>query len=469
MLTTPITHVRWVVQHTGCVASRVALTLCGCSGKASPPAANTAAGTQTTITTTSAPERITRAGLPVGYELYWNFSTVYSGCTPYLSKDKTDTSGEVFDTATGRNIPLPKPPVAAGDELVASACTVTATRDGAQRVIYLVTTKTPSHGLTPEVKRTTVAAFDASKPEPIATQPFPLPTDDSSDWYLYPSEGGFVAVDGAADVKQLVFFDAGSLQPQQPVAEGPNKPIQGLNADGYVTTMCNTSPLGGCSTTDAHFVSGRDSAEVGVFRNVGAIVPANHGFLLNHYSKGTPADSSELATGVFFFDMRTKSVLGPIAPYLTFQDSTFPSGVDPEVYGDTILLAGTDSSLGSYLKVFDMAAGKEVFSLDDKQLAGLNVGQAFVGDHFVYLQKTSDNPVIDYRTMQVVSQTWSLRPLYKLAGGWVVIKPGGPSVSAQTVCFGTYYGSNCQRGNSTETGGEFIARGPTRDYEGPWF
>jgi hypothetical protein len=82
---------------------------------------------------------------------------------------------------------------------------------------------------------------------------------------------------------------------------------------------------------DAHFRSGRDGAEFGIFRNLGAIAAADHGFLLTHNGQGEDVDSADLAGGVFYFDKRTKNLSGPITPYLSTQgDAGLASLPEPD-------------------------------------------------------------------------------------------------------------------------------------------
>ncbi len=78
---------------------------------------------------------------------------------------------------------------------MAQGCAVATTNDGKQRVIYLLTTKTPSQGLTPESQQTNLIAFDPSNPQPTAKKPFSSPTPGNevdANWSIYPASGEFV-------------------------------------------------------------------------------------------------------------------------------------------------------------------------------------------------------------------------------------------------------------------------------------
>lgn len=164
------THRQSTARH-GCtiaVAVACAATLFGCGSPAKGPQGSPASGT-----TSTAPQRSTRATLPgtQGDRLLRNSSTIYAGCDPAVQPNALQT-GQIFDTQTGDNIALPHPAIAAGEKLMAQGCAVATTNDGKQRVIYLLTTKTPSQGLTPESQQTNLIAFDPSNPQPTAKSRF---------------------------------------------------------------------------------------------------------------------------------------------------------------------------------------------------------------------------------------------------------------------------------------------------------
>lgn len=235
------------------------------------------------------------------------------------------------------------------------------------------------------------------------------------------------------------------------------------------------------TTFDLHFHSGADGTEVGTFRNLGNIIAADHGFLLEHNVQATPkagasVDPADLAPGVFYFDIRTRDITGPIAPYLDMSQGMAPSPTIPALaeaftYGDTIILAGSDSRRGGYLKIFDTTAKKEVFGLSDQQISGLKISDADIGGNLVYLKNESDNPVIDYRTSKTMSAGWSVRPLAKLDGGWVLLRTEGPKTStgSNTLCVGSYSFPCGGGATAMDRSGAYLARGATGDYDDPWF
>jgi hypothetical protein len=420
--------------------------------------------------------RVTRSSLPAGARVRQNGSTIYTGCESSWSAGNKPVEGEVFDPTTGRNLPLPAPAVADTDEIVGSSCTVTADEKGVNRVVYLLTTKTPSHGLTPESEQTNLMAFDLGKSRPVVTKPFPLPLPPNPNfgYGLYPGTGAIVAAESGTDgLKTVAFIDPNTLEVESHVGERADAGVVAFNYDGYAISMCDRAQFGGCNAMDLHFFNGADGTEVGVFRNVGTHIPTDHGFLLAHSDKKVPAESADAAPGVFYFDTHTNRITGPIAPYIDLDDQN-PEGpwwADQFVYGDTITFMGTDSSQGAFLRAFDMLEDRELFSLDGDQMKGLKIADAFSGDRFVYLRNESDNPVIDLRSQRSVSSGWTLRPIGRLAQGWVVILPGGPADSDSGLCIDSAFTATCPGGadevSSSTTA--YLARGETDDYSGPWY
>lgn len=373
-----------------------------------------------------------------------NTSTVYTRCT--------DKTAQLFDPASGTLINIPQPPLTPKGQVQSSACTLTTLADGRQRVIYLVTVRTPSEGLTPESQRTDIVAMDPSSTKPVAVQPFPLKTNDAN-WYLYPATNGFSVAHtlGGTSIHETItdvaFFDANTLtMKSQAHAEGDNS-LGGINYDGYVT-------LNG---VNAHIFSGADGSELYMLPHAdGLLYPVDHGFLLQHSRDAEP--------GVQYFDMATKSLNGPIAPYLDGNGAFDPALMDLNAYGDTVLL--TDSSFKNHIVVFDMAAKKVLFSLDESKLAGLSISGARLGGHYLYLTNSSDNPVIDYETSQKVSSGWNLIPSAKLADGWVYIHSASPATAGTEGCTIGSFGVSC---SGPDTRQDRIARGATGDYDGPWY
>src|SRR4051812_11067198 len=92
----------------------------------------------------------------------------------------------------------------------------------------------------------------------------------------------------------------------------------------------------------------------------------------------------------------------------------------------------------------------------------------YLGGNFLYLQNESDNRVVDFLASQSVASGWSLRPLAKLDGGWVLLRSERPQNSG-VLCVGSYQFPCGGRGaQSMDSGGAYLARGANGDYDGPW-
>jgi hypothetical protein len=161
--------------------------------------------------------------------------------------------------------------------------------------------------------------------------------------------------------------------------------------------------------------------------------------------------------------MVTKETVGPIAPYVPNYDvSNFISALSgvthffhqysDTTYGDLVLLKGDRNMTGvePYLKVYDTAAKKELFSLSGEQLDNLNVDFDYtgIGGDYLYVTKEPDNPVIDFGTGKDVSAGWTVRAMEKFDNGWVLMSRSTP-------------------GNNDKS--RYLARGAQGDYDGPWF
>ncbi|WP_301123526.1 hypothetical protein [Mycolicibacterium fortuitum] len=463
------------------VVVALAAGLCACSSPKEPSPQSVPASSATT-----SPPRLTRAMLPTGQDIYRNAATVYSGCIPDVEEGKAFGAGQIFDTRTGDNRALPTPTLAAGDELLNYACTVVTAPDGTQRVVHLVKTRTPSHGLTPETEQGSIVGLDAARRQTPMTRPLPMNIEDLS--AIYPAHNGFIAEHTWANGTDLVaWFDANTLElkRQVKVAEGfapqsDTQPIDTIpyNYDGYATVYSVRIPCADClqpdpgftQRDDLHIFDGPSGEEIGSFPNLGAVVPVDHGFLLEHRDRKVVAPE-DAAPGVFYFDMRTKEMSGPIAPYLWTNGSarwlSNPAFGNAFVWGEEILLIGPDEDKGVYLKVWNRKDKKEVFSLAGPQLAGLKISGVGMGAGFLFLENDSDSPVIDLQTGQPVSSGWKLHPVAKLPDGWVVIKPSKQGDREGQFCISAY-ARGCPIGFSYPAGA-YLARGADGDYTGPWF
>jgi hypothetical protein len=101
----------------------------------------------------------------------------------------------------------------------------------------------------------------------------------------------------------------------------------------------------------------------------------------------------------------------------------------------------------SFLSILDLKQGKSVFSLNADELKGLNIKNAYVAGHYLYLTKASDSPVIDILTGNVASKSWSFVPTAQLADGRALV-------------LNARYGANApSSANSIGRTGGYLARG----------
>ncbi|TRW86199.1 hypothetical protein FK535_06915 [Mycolicibacterium sp. 018/SC-01/001] len=365
-----------------------------------------------------------------------------------------DDSAYFFDTSQGVSAKLPRPAIDASDELLGYNCTLTAAADGAQWVVYLIRTKTPSRGLTPESEQIRIHSFDLTGRKPPVVKPFPLDSDES--WSLYPGSGTFVVyrTDSNSNLDEVAFFNPETLDiSAQSAVPAPNEDwIVGFNYYGYALARDTSN-----STRDMHFISGSTGQEVGLFPDWGDMVSTESGFLVEHTSED----------GARFFDMRTNALSDVVAPYLVADELMHqgdklawrgtPAAAADQIYGDFFLYQGNLDDPGYFLSVLNLKTGKSVFTLDSTQLDGLKIANAHIAGQYLYLEKEEgDNPVIDFLTRDVAASTWSLRPAAELANGWSLILTGDAKTS-----------------NSIGTGvsdDAYLARGKNgQPYSGPWF
>lgn len=390
----------------------LAVGACGTpSNTPSSSTAESATAPASTSETVAAPARVARADVPA--PLKRNAATVYYGCDGGFGQAPQKVAA--FDTETGKfqEFPIPAPP--AGEELVNQACTVTSI-NGKPRAIYVVTTKKPSEGLTPESERTQIHAYDMGNPKALTVDwPANVPAEFRS---IVPTDGGFLGMGGLYTKNLVASFDAGTLalRASVPAFEDGLGPSMDHNFDGYAVTH----------KRDVRIYNSIDGAEVGQVPDVGGcgdgtcVQPTDHGFVITR-DKGA---------GIFYFDMRTKQLRGPLdlkagvpadwfdSPARISPDNDITSTAGGSQYGDDVLL-----SVGRAFTVYDTASGATKFSLGKAKVDELNVGQADLGGQYLYLTKEPDNPVIDYVTSKTVSSGWKVRPLLKLPGGWVLIQP----------------------------------------------
>src|ERR1700694_2704872 len=161
-----------VLASSWLMALYAAMLVAGCAGGSS-PSNNTTAPSSSSASQSA--QRAVQSPIPSGSHLTRNATTLYTGCSDQKVSDPFEPTAQLFDPASGKNVILPRPPIAPTDPLLSHACTVTTLADGRQRVLYLMPPKTPSQGLTPEAEQTELVAMDPSSANPVTIKPFPLP------------------------------------------------------------------------------------------------------------------------------------------------------------------------------------------------------------------------------------------------------------------------------------------------------
>jgi hypothetical protein len=188
------------------------LLVAGCGSIPAPVGQKSSAPTESkTVAPTSAkPEAESYARWPKG-NAHRNLTTIFSGCDADAAYVRNlDKDAEIFDTASGRYIDLPKPTLDPADELLDYACTIANTENGGLRAIHFVYTKTPSHGLTAESKQAKLYSFDVSKPGAPVVKDFPLNPEEH--WSFRPGMSTFSVLQD----NHLAFFDASTLDRSSP-------------------------------------------------------------------------------------------------------------------------------------------------------------------------------------------------------------------------------------------------------------
>jgi hypothetical protein len=443
-----------------CVIPAVLLLISGCSS--APKTAAPTSGEQHAATATSVPHdssKPSRSELPDGYQqgLNRNLSTVYTGCSPGNTNSGFPSAAQLFDTASGQMVNLPRPQIDSPDELTDYECIVTTAGDGSQRVVYLTHVHTPSQGLTPEAEHLRLYSFSTKVGKPPVVKDLPL--DSKQDWSLHQGMGSFVvySTDSNQNLQELAFFNPDSLDitahfgAPPGVDPNPKTTLAGFNYDGYAV-VDQDAP----DRMTMRFVSGTTGQEVGNFPDYGDFVTTERGFLVEDAAK----------QGAHYFDMRTRALSDVIAPYveggelmhgsdrLRWQGT--PDDASEGTYGDYMIYMGNLDN--SFLSILDLKQGKSVFSLNADQLKGLNIKNAYVAGHYLYLTKDSDSPVIDILTGNVASKSWSFLPTAQLADGWALV------LNAR------YDANTSTSANSIGGTGGYLARGQNgQPFDGPWF
>ncbi|WP_142275610.1 hypothetical protein [Mycobacterium mantenii] len=418
-----ITAIIVMAATAGCSAQQKSMPAPTSSGTAGPSGAGSAA------TSSSSPPAIApTSALPHGHRLR-SPGTVYSQCGNSFSTgddQKFDTTGEIFNPKTGRNVALPTPAVPAGQKLVRQACVVGGDEDNI-RVYYVMTLSTPSSGLTPESRATSIVSFDPFSPgAPPQNVPWPADVNIERAQYLMPTYYGFMAVGDP-----VVGFDGKSLQP----SFRSNNHWGAANFAGFYTYGAGGQP-------DEVFHSAKDGSVVGENNGTGM------GSGLVRYPDGFIAIVGHTWPYQYgYFDFRDNQLKTPA-----------PSG--GVMWGHVLTSYGDD-----FIEVRDVTQNKLLFERHGDEVRGLHIKHLYFAGKYLYIDNDSDKPVIDITTSQKVSSGWNVRPVDLIDKNWMMIIKGHVT-NDYSSCFGIdsddYLSYGCYEDGT-------LVYAPNGEYSGPWF
>ena len=381
--------------------------------------------------TSSAPPAIaSTSALPRGNNRTLSPGTVYSQCGNNFSggdDQKFDTTGEIFNPKTGRNVALPTPEVPAGQKLTRQACVVGGDGDTI-RVFYVITLSTPSSGLTPESSTTSIVSFDPFSPGAQPQRaPWPTDLDIKTFGSLTPTYYGFIAKGSP-----VVGFDGNSLQPTFRSTDN----FGGTNFAGFYT-------YGSGGQSDEVFHSAKDGSVVGENNGTGmggGLVTYADGFIaiVGHtwpYQYG-------------YFDLRDNQLKTPA-----------PSG--GAMWGHILTSYGDD-----FIEVRDVTQNKLIFERHGNEVRGLHIKHLYFAGKYLYIDNDSDKPVIDITTSQKVSSGWAVRPTDLINKDWMLIIKGHVT-NDYGACFNTGELDSRNSYGCYEQG--TLVHAPNGEYAGPWF
>lgn len=317
-------------------------------------------------------------------------------------------SPKIFDPAKGTFHQVPAAPIPTGSELQSASCLPTGTSDRPSVTVVQMLHTAPS-GLTPEKYETRLVTYTLDSNSEPKTVTLPLPSsrkpgfdlmagtggnilwspdvnsDDDRTTYLTAPDGTQVASYPGREhgsviyVDEHVFVFSGHVTggPLQIDGEGPTTQHPGSMIDGK---------LGKPTSFDPEIANAKASS---------IVTAATGGFV---YSDGKTAR---------YVDTGKKRVT-PINTDITLV-TVFNNYALPDPIGG--------------LKVLDIANNSVVLQRSREEWDGLRVKHTYLADKYLYLQNTSDSPVIDVTSGKVVSKGWSRRPSETVVKDWTLVLP----------------------------------------------
>lgn len=356
--------------------------------------------------------------------------TIFTQCNGSIrNTDKFDTTGEVFDPKTGQISPIPVPKIPPEQKLTGYGCTVGGDQDNL-RVYYVVRTLTPSSGLNPESKSSSVFSFEPFGP--TAPRIARLQDTDSS-FLIIPTAYGFALQSNS----EIAGFDQVTLQSK---FVSPILSSCGINFFGF----CSARPNGGSS-----LISLKDGSELAGLQP-GSSVPLT-------FSDGFVVEN---AGNFRYLDL-------PSNKFIDFAEA-HNAKISVNVWNHVIAdwVAGDDNA--TKIQVRDLSDDKQIFVREGADLAGLHIHQIFLAGKYLYIANESDDPVIDITNSQKVSSGWQVRPVQMVGRDWVgVVKKSNLSELARSSPCGNL--DTPGQGTDLCASGFSLVHAPNGNYPGPWF
>ncbi|QNI13277.1 hypothetical protein [Mycobacterium kubicae] len=292
-------------------------------------------------------------------------------------------------------------------------------------MFYVMTVSTPSNGLTPERRSSSIVAFDPFASAPPQLAPWP---PEVSVQQLAPSNYGFYAKTSNG----LIGFDGTTLQSTFTCTDNNRAGNCWHNFAGFGKFREDGS--GG-----EVFFRARDGGQVG--ENVGSTM-----------SGGVPMSTDGMVVTV-----------GNTFPYrygyFDFRDAKIKeiaSEFNLALWDNDLMEWGTD-----YIRVLDLTNNRVLFERTGDDVKNLHIKQVHFAGKYLYIDNDSDRPVIDITTWQKVSSGWKVMPIQRVSRDWILIDPKNPNRDQS--CF-SKEGQFCYVGQDSQ-----LVFAPSGDYVGPWF
>ncbi|MCC3313682.1 hypothetical protein [Nocardia africana] len=387
---------------------------------------------------TSTPPPIrTDVRLPENGDLRRSIDTVSVNCTG-IEETKVQTAS-VFDTAAGRFVGLPAPPVPAGAELIDYFCAIAGSGKDI-RVVYLTTIRTPASGLTAEKTESSITSFTPGATSPTAQVPWPAGTINARQLdKLYPTKAGLLVTGSGL----AMMFDNRTLALKWQNDFRPD----------YVSNDAIAHRTG----QGVSFLSAETGRDIGHFDG-GDLIRESSGHVMENIPQGLRdgfllQHNNYPDASIWYFDSRTNQLAGPLA------DGGFVTATSMD--GDNVLIYGSGVP-AALLRVYNLATHRFLVDKTGADAQGLNVDAAFLAGRYLYLRSQKDgNSVVDIETNRKLAGSWSLLPMDTL-NDWRLVIDGSTVTNDYSKCFDFAMDYVCyEKGR--------LVRTANGSYPGPWY